>query len=321
MIMPGWNLLQVLNHEVKITTEVGAATASGTTFQNAWTDTGGTTKGDTFRSLSIIVTAPTAPAAPITVRIGAPHIVRKGWAISAVMWSFDDVPRSVYDLALPVLEGFGFSATGNFVQRYSGDPGTTYMSLAQIKDWIARGHDAWGHTLTHRTMTTGTTDEKTLDLRAPRDFWLRQGVPTAARLFAYPSGAFDQASTDIAKSLGYRMARSTHGLAINPLMPAANPYWLPALTMEKSNAWLSDVTLRGVLMRGQSVMTYMHNAVAGGVGVDTWPATTSFYVDHLRRWCELVAGYVQSGDAICPTATQFFGMCGVDPLRDDLIEV
>ena len=137
-------------------------------------------------------------------------------------------------------------------------------------------------------------------------------------MMAWPFGAFDQQSIDIAKSLGYRLIRATHGLAFSPLTPGLNPYYMPAFTTETTNSWWVDAGLNGMIKRGQACFTYMHNCYPGGAGIDTAPAETSFYADHLRRWCELVARWQQQKRVVCPTASQFFKLTGFDPMRDQL---
>ena len=320
MVIPGWNILQCLHNEVKITSvQYGTV---GTTYNNDWTNPGTlTTVSTPIRSIALRIAATSAPSAPLPVYVGSVHYARRGWLRSAVMWSADDVPKSFYELALPILDEFGFGFTGNYVPSYTAEHRDIYMTWPQVLDTIKRGHEAWGHTRRHDRMTEGTEAEKIRALREPRDYFAKRGMPTAAACFAYPFGAFDQQSTDIAKSLGYRLARATHGIAMSPLMPGANPYWLPALSIEQTNSWWIDSVLNGIVKRGQACVSYSHNVYPGGAGIDTRPAETSFYADHLRRWCELLAPHVESGDVVCPTMTEYFGLVGIDPLRDPLPEV
>lgn len=88
--------------------------------------------------------------------------------------------------------------------------------------------------------------------------------------------------------------------------------------MEQSNPWLVDATLNGVCLRGQSCITYMHDTVDGGSGIDSYPGANKHYADHLRRWCQLVAAHVKAGRAECFTVSQYFRACGIDPELDDV---
>jgi len=320
MLHRGWNILQCLNNEVKITS--GQYGVLGTTYGSAWSENSAVGGPDmVVRSVTIRVLATVAPTLPTPVWLGNVSAARPGWATSAIMWSADDVPQSFYEYALPILEEFGFGWTGNCVNTYANDTILglkEIMTMDQIRDALSRGHEIWGHANRHDRMSEGTEAERTRALKASRDFWRARGITTAAHCMAYPFGAFDQQSVDIAKSLGYRLIRATHGLAFSPLTPGLNPYYLPAFTTETTNSWWVDAGLNGMIKRGQACFTYMHNCYPGGAGINTAPAETSFYADHLRRWCELVAGYEQQGRVVCPTASQFFKLTGFDPMRDPL---
>lgn len=320
MLHVGWNVVQCLNHEVRITS--GQYGVVGTTYSSAWDENGSTGgAGMPVRSISLRALATVAPSGDIPVKVGNVCAHSPAWATSAIIWSADDVPVSFYELALPVLEEFGFSFTGNCVNAYANDTLLglkDIMTMAQIRDVISRGHEVWGHTNRHDRLTDGTEAQKTRALQAARDFWRGQGITTAAHMMALPFGAIDQSTVDLARALGYRLMRATHGQALCTATPGLNPYYLPALSTEQANSWWIDSALTGVIKRGQSVMTYMHNCVAGGASSNTFPGANSFYSDHLRRWCELVALQVQAGRAVCPTASGFYKMAGLDPMRDSL---
>ena len=312
----GWSLLTILANEVKISSETGVL---GTTLGNAWTNTGSDTVGTPVKSISIRVNTVTGsvPTNPYDVYIGCPHYSQKGWIQSAVMWGFDDVSKSAQDIALPILEEYGFKATFYNTVHNAGYL-TTHLNWKELRALKARGHAVWSHTLTHQDLRTLNDSNMTTELTNARDHYARYGMLDASRCMAYPYGKFDRATVTKMRSLGYAFSRATGNYYMSNLTPGLNPLWTPGFSPELSNPWQVDAFLNGVVLRGAASAAYAHTAVIGGAGVDTRPGVDQFYTDHLRRWCEMLATHVAAGNVVCPTQNEYYSMAGIDTFTDTL---
>ena len=247
------------------------------------------------------------------VYLGGIFTAPSGWAKGAVLWMADDVPKSFYDLAIPVIESYGWKCALSVVSTYASDPGATYMSLDNVRTAQDNGHEIWSHLRRHEDMTAITTDEKTRALKNAAQYWKTAGIDTAAKFMAWPFGHYDSESITLAKAQYYKLGASIHGDGINPLIAGCNPFTLNRFSPEMSNSWQGDAMINGTALRGQALMMYMHGAIAGGAGIDTYPGSTSFYVDHLKRWCDLAASLEDQGKLVVTTPLEYFRMCGINP--------
>jgi peptidoglycan/xylan/chitin deacetylase (PgdA/CDA1 family) len=321
-LRPGWNIIHVLHVEERV--DANTYKTIGTTEHAPWVNTGLQTDSSMSRSLLVRVrTTTTASLDPIDVYIGSVHTAPQGWTKSAWMWMADDVPKSFYDLALPILESYGWKAALAVTSGYMADPtagANTYMSVEDVLDSYNRGHEIWGHTRLHENMSTGTTAGKTRALKAMVDAFNAIGIGTASKFLAWPFGAYDDESVAIAKTLGIRLARGIQGEFESPFTPGLNPYGLTAYSIETANSWRVDTMIRGNILRGTATITYSHTAVEGGTGINVRPASSSFYIEHFKRWCETVARYEQEGKVQVTTPLEYLRMVGIDPYTDNLVE-
>ena len=144
-------------------------------------------------------------AARVRRRI-VPHLGRRDVALHmdrpVVSFTFDDVPASVPEHALPVLEREGWRGT---LYVATGLIGLTnhhgrMMSAAEIREAAARGHEIGAHS--HRHIDYGTASAAVIaeDMRMAGDTLAEVGVrePTA---FAWPYG---EASAQAKRRLGAR---------------------------------------------------------------------------------------------------------------------
>lgn len=318
MLQQGFNLLTCLHVEQT----VGAFTYGtvGTSKNNGWINNGAQTDASPSRSIRVRAKTISAQATATEVYFGSIHTAPAGWAKSAIMWMADDVPNSFWDLAVPVIESHGWKCALAIVSTYAASPGSTYMSTDSVREAHKNGHEIWGHLRRHEDMQAITTAQRTRALKSAAQFWRSIGINTAAQFMAWPFGRYNDEAITLAKSEKYRLAASIRGEEINPLIAGCNPYYLNRFAVEKENSWQVDSTINGAIKRGRGLLTYMHNAVAGGAGIDTYPAAISFYVDHLKRWCDLVAAHEAAGNCVVVTPLEYFRLCGISPDTHDFAE-
>jgi peptidoglycan/xylan/chitin deacetylase (PgdA/CDA1 family) len=228
---------------------------------------------------------------------------------------FDDVPNSIYELAGPVIESYGWKYAVASCSGYAGDPTAgenVYMATKNLMTLLKKGHEVWNHTKTHENMDTATTQAKIRSINVSTAFWGGKGFSNATRFLAWPFGAYDDESITLIKDNGYLMARSIHGDGICPFSAGINPYYINAFAVENANPWRTDTMIEGSIRRGMGMITYAHDAVAGGQGVDSYPAGAKFYMDHFKRWCDRVAGHEANGNVVVTTPIDYYRLCGID---------
>lgn len=296
----------------------------GTNVRRAWNNTGTVTDTSAVNSIAIRIRRFATGANPVEVYLGAVHRAPRGWAKSAIMFMADDVPISFYNLAIPILDSYGWKGSIAVTSQYSGDPtagSNTYLTLGQVRELHIKGYEVWSHMRQHEDMDTSDTATKTKALQVPRDYWRMQGISSAAKYTAWPFGKYDDESIQLAKDAGYKLARGIHQGPMNPLTPGINPYYLNAFPLETENSWQVDSFIKGCIDRGESAILFGHNVVPGGSASDTYPQSTSLYEDHFARWCALINERVQLGDAVVvDKVTDYFKICGVDPDTDTFME-
>lgn len=317
-LQKGYNLLTILHNEIYInTTTYGTV---GTTSVGGWANNGTVTETSQVKSIRLRVKQNVASATESIIHFGAVYTAPASWAKGAVMWMADDVASSFMDLAVPIIESYGWKYTLAVTSQYVADPAGVYTTTEAVVAAHNAGNEIWGHCRKHENMDTSTTDEKTRAITVPAAFWRARGINTAARFMAWPFGAFDDEAIALLKQNGYLLALSIRGMAINPFIAGTNPYYLNRFAVEVSNSWQVDSEISGSIKRGQGIITYMHNAISGGTGIDNYPAANSFYLDHLKRWCDLVAAQEDQGKVVVTTPLEYLKMCGVDPYMHNFAE-
>lgn len=316
----GYNILTCLNVENTIgSTEYGVVGTTG--YAVKWINSGTMTDNSQAKSFKFRVKTSTALTNNIDIYFGALHRAPPNWCTSAIMWGADDVPKSFYDLAIPIFEEFGWCTTINVASSYAGSNSPTYMNINDVKVCFQNGHEVWNHTRKHDNLNTITTEEKYTSLIASRDYFAANGIASASRYLTYPFGAYDNETIAIAKYLGFKLGRTASvGGEISAWIPAINPFNINAFSADLANSWKVDSHLEGVIKRGNSSIVYTHNVYPGGNGVHTQPALYSVYADHIRRWCELVKAKELQGKVVCTTISDFYYLCGVVPQVDYFAE-
>jgi peptidoglycan/xylan/chitin deacetylase (PgdA/CDA1 family) len=128
-------------------------------------------------------------------------------APTVVSIQFDDGWDSQYQ-AGAILGARGIRGTFYVNTRLVGRAGR--VTMAQVRQLAADGHEIGGHTLTHPRLPTLSVGEQRREVCDDRAALLAQGL--AMRSFAYPHGANDATTRRIVADCGYTNARTVSGV-------------------------------------------------------------------------------------------------------------
>ena len=135
-----------------------------------------------------------------------------------VFLTFDDGFRDVWSHALPALGQTRFRAilfvvadligkTNEWQQR-SGDVSEPLMDAAQIREWLAAGHEIGAHTLTHPRLTRLSPEAAREEIAGSRKK-LEDLFGHSIRHFCYPYGDWDERVRGLAEDAGFETACTT----------------------------------------------------------------------------------------------------------------
>lgn len=136
-----------------------------------------------------------------------------GWTEGAVVLSFDDGHASNFELALPVLEEFGFTATF-FITTSRVGTGREWLTWEQIGQMKDRGMDLQAHGHTHRFLDGLSEAEQDCELLLPRELFHAR-LTHEVHHFSFPGGRYNRYSLRRAPQCGYRTLSSS--------VPGLNP--------------------------------------------------------------------------------------------------
>lgn len=129
--------------------------------------------------------------------------------------TFDDGYIDTLELALPILNAVGFSATCYFVSGRSGQYNDwdaaalnvqkKLMTDDQIKAWQAAGMEVGAHSRTHPRLTKCTDEELQTELAGSKAD-LEALTGSAVTQFCYPYGDLDERVSKAALNAGYEAA-------------------------------------------------------------------------------------------------------------------
>lgn len=127
----------------------------------------------------------------------------------AVSFRFDDGIEDQYTVAAPILDNAGFEGTFYIVSQQTMDNGFSgYMSIAQVQDLYARGHEIGAHTRTHPHLTTLTKQQEQDEIAGSRQDILTWDVGPVGS-FAYPFGEYDATTIGVVEDAGFESAAAT----------------------------------------------------------------------------------------------------------------
>lgn len=132
--------------------------------------------------------------------------------------TMDDGYLSNLELALPVLQRYGFSATCFMVSGYPGQSNVwdassdcaPLMNLAQLQAWLAGGQEVGSHTRSHCDLTRCTPEQAWLEIKGSRDD-LSNALNAPVQHFSYPYGFLTPEHVAMVQQAGYDTALTTRG--------------------------------------------------------------------------------------------------------------
>ncbi len=132
--------------------------------------------------------------------------------------TFDDGFLNVFENAMPVLDEFGFTATNYFVanqlggsnvwDQAAGIPVSPCMSVEQMREWAAHGHEVGAHTLDHVNLEKTPDDEARRQIAQSKTV-LEELLGAPVMHFAYPYGANFPLHRDMCREAGFETATTT----------------------------------------------------------------------------------------------------------------
>jgi len=135
-----------------------------------------------------------------------------------VFLTFDDGFRDVFEKALPIMRrhefcGIQFLVSGllgktNEWQEREGDVSEPLMDEAQVRDWLAAGHEIGSHTLSHPHLTGLAAPAAREEIRASKQ-QLEDRFGRAIKHFCYPYGDWNESVRGLVKEAGYETACTT----------------------------------------------------------------------------------------------------------------
>ena len=135
-----------------------------------------------------------------------------------VIITFDDGFRNVLEFGLEPLAEHNFRAVQFLVagrlggrnewEIAEGEAPAPLMDEAQVRDWLAAGHEIGSHTLTHPRLTRLPASEAREEIAASRKK-LEDQFGVKIEHFCYPYGDWNDAVRDLVVAAGYKTACTT----------------------------------------------------------------------------------------------------------------
>jgi len=132
--------------------------------------------------------------------------------------TFDDGYRNNLELALPVLQHHGFSATCYVVSGLMGKTNAwdephgvvpaPLMTAAEVRAWADQGMEVGSHTVQHADLPRVTAEVARAEIQDSRRA-LEDVLGRAGTQFCYPYGHFDPLHAEMVRDAGYQAATTT----------------------------------------------------------------------------------------------------------------
>ena len=168
----------------------------------------------------------------------------------AIALTFDDGFANVLRHGLTPLAKFQFRAIEFLVadrvgrtnewEREQGEAPEPLMDAAQVRDWLAAGHEIGSHSCTHPFLTRLPVNQAREEIAASRKK-LEDLFGLAVEHFCYPYGDWNETVCDLVAAAGYKTAFTT-GAGVN--MPAESPFALKRFTARYPSRNLKTVWAR-----------------------------------------------------------------------------
>jgi peptidoglycan/xylan/chitin deacetylase (PgdA/CDA1 family) len=164
---------------------------------------------------------------------------RQGLPKKSVLITMDDGYRSVYNIAYPILNKYGFKAT---LFIYTSFVGVSKMAITwdQLKEMKANGFTIGSHTIYHSDLTNpkeGESEQEHIarikeELNGSKKI-IDQKLGQDTYFLAYPFGYYDQRSIQMAKEAGYKLAMS--------VKRGGNPFFANPFTLRRDQILKKDM--------------------------------------------------------------------------------
>ncbi len=130
-----------------------------------------------------------------------------GFSRGLVTLTFDDGWTSIYTNGLPLLKKYGLPSTQYIVSGFLNDPyEPEYMTNAQVKAFVAAGHEVGSHTVTHPDLTTLSSAKLRAELVNSKSR-LTTITGKSINNIASPYGAYNSTVISAIKAAGYKSHR------------------------------------------------------------------------------------------------------------------
>jgi peptidoglycan/xylan/chitin deacetylase (PgdA/CDA1 family) len=150
--------------------------------------------------------------------------------------TFDDGFCNVFRVGLPLLARYKFRAIeflvadligkSNEWEQREGEVAEPLMDAAQVREWLAAGHEIGSHTLTHPHLAQIPVAAARAEISdSKKKLEDKFGCPI--HHFCYPFGNWNEAVRDLVMEAGYLTACTTQ-IGVNP--PGTMPYLLKRFT-------------------------------------------------------------------------------------------
>jgi peptidoglycan/xylan/chitin deacetylase (PgdA/CDA1 family) len=122
--------------------------------------------------------------------------------------TFDDVEKSIYKNALPILENLGLKATFFITPNWLGKnidtpfKGRKIVNIQEVKEIFSLGHEIGAHTMNHQKLTEIPLTEARKEIFQSKSY-LENLIGSEIVSFAYPYGAFDERIQNLLKEAGF----------------------------------------------------------------------------------------------------------------------
>jgi peptidoglycan/xylan/chitin deacetylase (PgdA/CDA1 family) len=188
--------------------------------------------------------------------------------------TFDDGYADTLTTAVPILAGFGFTATVFVVSGLVGEtnvwdagvsPPARLMGWGELSVLLRNGFSIGSHTKSHRRLSQLSMEEVWVELAESRQA-LQSRLATDVRTFCYPWGDWSPRVRGLVQEAGYLAACDDVGRTENALFTLARvdpTYWFPPLTpLVRSRHWYFHVqrqpALRGLVGGARQLVSRSH---------------------------------------------------------------
>ena len=173
-----------------------------------------------------------------------------------ILLTFDDGFQNVLEHGLEPLAKNGFQAIqflvpnllgkSNEWEQRDGEVAERLMDIAQVRDWLAAGHEIGSHTLTHPWLTQLPIAQAREEIVASKKY-LEDVFGRSVNHFCYPYGDWNEAVCDLVREAGYQTAVTTefgvNGEGARPLALKRITARYPSRNWKALTAWVKRLLI------------------------------------------------------------------------------